>query len=212
MTCDLSFVAVDVETANAFHGSICQVGLVLVEAGEVRGSWTSLVKPPPGHDTFDPDNVAVHGITAADVAPQPSFREIWPQIGRRLAGRPIVAYNAGFDLRAIREALGWCGLPWPHLDVACSLVLARKRYDIPVHTLDACCSFAGIALERHHDALHDALACARLTIDMARRVGAEDLDGLLEASGVTWGRLDTQGYTPCVSARPDEGIAPARLF
>lgn len=212
MTGALSFVALDVETANAFHGSICQVGLARVEAGRVVGSWTSLMRPPTGHDTFDPDNVAVHHITAADVASHPRFVDIWPQIDRLITGQPIVAHNANFDLRAIREALGWCGLPWPHLDVACSLVLARKRYDIPAHTLDACCAVAGITLARHHDALHDAMACAHLTIDMAARVGARDLDEMLEASGVAWGRLDSKGYSPCVSVRPDEGVAPARLF
>ena len=55
-----SFVAIDVETANADISSICQIGLVRVQDGIVRNGWTTLVDP---ECDFHPGNIAIHGIT-----------------------------------------------------------------------------------------------------------------------------------------------------
>lgn len=208
----IEFVALDVETANAFRSSICQVGLVLVREDRVAGRWQTLVQPPPGRDYFESGHIAVHGITAADVAGAAHFIETWPEIERRLHGYPVIAHNASFDIAAVREATAYCGLDGPDLRIACSLVLSRKRYpELAAHTLDACCAAAGVPLERHHEALTDATACAELILDMARRVGAESLDELLAASGVAWGRLSKDSYEPCVSTGPDIGVAVATL-
>jgi DNA polymerase-3 subunit epsilon len=166
-----------------------------------------------GRDHFDADHIQVHGITPAAVAHMPRFITAWPQIEQRLRGRPVVAHNANFDIGAIREATAYCGFDWPQLDVACSLVLARKRYpDLATHTLDACCSAAGVDLTHHHDAVADAVACAELTLQMGRAVHAADLDDLLRASGVAWGRLTPDRYEPCHSTAPDTGQADPRLF
>ena len=40
-----SFVAVDVETANSDRGSICQIGVVSVEQGQIVDEWQTLVDP-----------------------------------------------------------------------------------------------------------------------------------------------------------------------
>lgn len=208
----VDFVALDVETANGFRGSLCQIGMARVKDGRIVGTWGTLLRPPPGRDLFDPDNVAVHGIRPEDVAEAPAVSAAWPQVLGRLAGHHVVAHNAGFDSSALHAAATVCGLECPDVHVACSLVLARKRYQLDSYTLDTCCSAAGITLERHHDAVADALGAAGLVIDMARRLGAEDLDHLLEASGVAWGHLGPDGYTSCRSVARDEGIALPRLF
>jgi len=39
------FIAVDVETANADLASICQIGIVAFDKGEITDSWMSLVNP-----------------------------------------------------------------------------------------------------------------------------------------------------------------------
>lgn len=41
----MQFVALDVETANADQASICQVGLVRFEGGDVADTWETLVDP-----------------------------------------------------------------------------------------------------------------------------------------------------------------------
>ena len=60
----MSFVAIDVETANADMASICQIGVARYVEGELVEEWSSLVDP---EDYFDPFNIEIHGITERNV-------------------------------------------------------------------------------------------------------------------------------------------------
>lgn len=202
----MEFVALDFETANRSHGSPCQVGLALVRDGRVEGTWGSLMHPPPTRHWFDAECVLVHGIAENDLAGQPTFSELWPEIVRRLGDRAVVAHNAAFDISVIRDATSLCGIDWPTLDFACSMLLARRHHDTAEHTLDVVAAAAGVPVEHHHDAIDDALTCARITLDMARRAHVDSLDDLLRVSGLTWGRLSPGHYEPTSPTR-----APAVL-
>lgn len=208
----LDFIALDFETANRRHGSVCQVGLALVRDGRIQDTWGSLMRPPHGLGRFDPDCTQVHGIVENDLTGRPTFERLWPEIEERLGGGPVVAHNAAFDISVIREATHHCGFDWPTLDFACSLLLARRHFDLAEHTLDAVAAAAGIPLERHHDAVHDAVACALITLDMARRASASSLAELLRVSGLALGRLDPDRHEPChptrTTAHVDHQLAP----
>ncbi len=208
----LEFIAIDFETANRRHGSPCQVGLALVADHNVQATWGSLMRPPYGNDWFSPDCTQVHGIVERGLVGKPTFEQLWPDIEKRIAGRPVVAHNAAFDMSVIRDATSHCSFDWPTFDFGCSLLLARRHYDLPEHTLDAVAQEAGIPLNQHHDAVHDAVACALITLDMARRASAASLDELLRISGIAWGRLAPDHYEPChptkSSAYPDSHLAP----
>jgi len=67
---ETTFVAIDVETANADRSSICQIGAVRVENGIVTDTFATLVDP---ETCFDPWNTQIHGITADMVQGQPAF-------------------------------------------------------------------------------------------------------------------------------------------
>jgi DNA polymerase-3 subunit epsilon len=69
----VDFISVDVETANYFRGSICQVGLTTVRENKVQGTETILINPQVEFDTF---NVDLHGIDANVVEGAPTFAEI----------------------------------------------------------------------------------------------------------------------------------------
>lgn len=185
----LDFVAVDWETANPSYASACQVGMALVRGGRIAAHWATLVRPPVGGDHVHPDNEAVHGITADRLRLAPHFREVWPRVLARIGSLPVVAHNAAFDTRVMRDSALIAGFRWPTLDFACSLVLARCHLQLPDYTLPGCSSAIGVPLSRHHDALSDALACAQITLHLADRVGTESLDGLLHVSGVAWGHI-----------------------
>ena len=208
----LDFVAIDFETANRRHGSPCQVGLALVHDGRIQDTWGSLMRPPYGYGWFDPNCTEVHGIVERDLEGQPGFEDLWPAIETRLTGHPVMAHNAAFDIAVIRESTSHCGFEWPTLDFGCSLLLARRHYDLPEHTLDAVAAAAGIPLDCHHDAVHDAVACALITVDMVRRVSATSLDDLLQISGIAWGRMAPDHHEPChptrAAAEPDRQRAP----
>ena len=59
-----SFVAIDVETANADLASICQIGLVTFADGQIVSGWQSLIDP---EDEFNEINISIHGIDESSV-------------------------------------------------------------------------------------------------------------------------------------------------
>ena len=200
----LDFVAVDVETANAFRGSVCQVGLVSVRNGRVVDEWVSMLQPPTGHCWVDVDRGQVHGFTTQLLAQQPGFDSVWPAVLQRLWGQMLVAHNAGFDLSALQEASVEGGFGELDVDYVCSLVLARRHLELPTHTLDAVAAECGVRLEHHHDALADARAAAEITLALAARVDAHSVTELLAASGVSLGHSGGGLTRPCraISTQP----------
>lgn len=181
----LDFTAIDFETANGFRGSPCAVGLVKVRDGRAVEDATWLMRPPAGHDAFDPRNVAIHGIRPEDVADRPRFADLFPEIGGFIGDDVLVAHNAAFDLGVIRSALEVSELPAPAYDHACTVVLSRRTYDLPSHSLPFVAEAAGVPLVNHHDATEDAAACAGILVDIAQRhdaVSVEDLYSSLHLS------------------------------
>ena len=106
MVSDLNaFVAIDVETANSDCGSICQIGVVSVEQGEIVNEWQTLVDPGI---PFTDRNIEIHGITAWDVESAPTFSGIYDVVLAKLTGQ-VVACHTMFDRRAVRggPTLSW---------------------------------------------------------------------------------------------------------
>lgn len=204
----LDFVAIDWETANRYRCSPIQVGIATVRGGRVVETWGSLMRPPRLFSHFDADCIAVHGIMPDDLANQPPFLVVWPDVERRLAGRPVVAHNASFDIQVIRDSLNVSARRCPPLDFTCSLLLARRHCAVTQFTLDAVATHLGVRLGRHHDAVADAVACAEVTVALARLTGSGSLAELLRASALEWGHLDATGYTPC----RDTQVAPTPEF
>lgn len=190
----LDFTAIDFETANGFRGSPCSVGVVRVRAGAMveRASW--MMRPPLGFDRFDPRNVRIHGITADQVADAPRFAEVYTQLRAFCGEDVLVAHNAGFDVGVIESALEVSDVDVPPLEYACTLMLARKAYDLPSYALPSASRAAGFVPGRHHEALADAEACAAILIDVGRRTleadgGPVELRRVLRAHGLQTGRL-----------------------
>lgn len=193
----LDFVAVDVETANAFRGSVCQIGLVTVRDARIAEEWSAMLQPPLGHGWVDFDRGQVHGFTTELLQRQPTFDSVWPEALRRLAGQVLVAHNAGFDVCAVQEASTEGGFGELDFEYVCSLVLARRHLQLPAYTLDAVAAECGVRLDHHHDALADARAAAGITIALAARVDAGSIAELLSASGVSLGHSGGGLARPC---------------
>jgi DNA polymerase-3 subunit epsilon len=168
------------------------------------------MRPPAGHDAFDPRNVAIHGITAEMVAGAPRFGDLFAEIGGFIGDDVLVAHNAAFDLGVIRSALEVSGLRAPAYDYACTVVLSRKTYRLVSHSLPFAAREAGVPLEHHHDATEDAAACAGILIDIAGRHGADTVAGVYGAVGLALPRqaayVPGDPYSPA-TARALEGLA-----
>ena len=158
------FVAIDVETDNNEASSICSIGAVKVRDGRVVDTFYSLVKPEPEY--FHWACVRVHGITEADTASAPCFDSVWRRLDAWAGGLPYVAHNAQFDHGCIRSACRVYRLDAPDT-FYCTLRAARAKIPAGIcksKSLDSLCDFFGIRLDHHHNALDDALACAKLAI------------------------------------------------
>ncbi|MBV8989597.1 MAG: 3'-5' exonuclease, partial [Solirubrobacterales bacterium] len=106
------FLVLDTET-NGLGGDACElteVGAVLVGGGELHDSWSSLVR------TANPLRRGIQrftGITQEMVDSAPSLEQVMPPLRQRLDGRVMVAHNAPFDRRVLRQGFERIGLEWP---------------------------------------------------------------------------------------------------
>ena len=169
-------VAVDVETPNGKVPSICQIGLVVAEFGDIVKTESILVNPETWFDDF---NIAVHGILPSDVEDAPTFPALWPRIAPFFADSVVVAHNAAFDLGVITGTLERYGIPVPDITYACTVQMARRRFSRETYgsyRLDTLCAAFDIPLENHHDALCDALACLRLYRELLADFGPDPRD------------------------------------
>lgn len=147
-----TFTAIDFETAQPARSSICQIGLVRVERGDVVEALSLLVQPPD--NTYSYWNTNVHGMTEVDTYNAPFFNAVWPQIRGYIEGRTLVAHNGAFDFSCLRKTLDFYGMEVPIYEPQCTYKIYKKKLNI-------LCEEYGIALD-HHDALSDAKACAEL--------------------------------------------------
>ena len=154
------FVAIDFETADPGRDSACAVGLVRVEGGEIIRRVHYLIRPPRPTFAFS----YIHGITWQRVAREPTFAELWPRLEEELHGVDFAAaHNASFDRSVLRACCELARIPTPDIRFECSMRLARAAWDLRPTKLPDVCQRLGIAL-RHHDALSDAEACARIVL------------------------------------------------
>src|SRR5262245_48373645 len=117
------FVAVDPET-NGLGGERCElteVGAVLVGGGELHEEWESLVgvAQPLGRyiQRFT-------GITQEMVNRAPAPEDVLPRLAAELRHRVLVAHNARFDVRVLRQAFARAPLEWPNPPLICTAHLA----------------------------------------------------------------------------------------
>jgi len=99
------FTAIDFETAQGKHCSICQVGLVRVENGVITQEISFLVQPPCNYywEWFTND---IHGISPKDTANVPTFDKVWHIIEPFITNQRVVAHNGfSFDFNVLSNLL-----------------------------------------------------------------------------------------------------------
>ena len=173
-----SFIALDLETATSSRSSICQIGITIVENGEIRETLSWLVRPEGNY--YEPMNIAIHGITPKDTKNSPSFKEIWKEVQPYLQNKTIVAHNTSFDMYALRDAFDENDIEYPTFDYYCSLRIARYILkSCYSYSLDALTDILGIDFGTHHKADNDSLGCAMLLLKCLEidHSEIEDLEG-----------------------------------
>jgi DNA polymerase III subunit epsilon len=167
---EAEFLAVDCET-NARAGEACElteVGAVLVGGGECHDEYSSLVAVTM---PLTRGAQRLTGISEAMLADAPAPRAVLEGLVERLRGRVLVAHNASFDARVLRQACVRAGVQWPDPPVLCTVALARRL--LPLQSQRALGPLAealGIEMPERHRALADARACARILCHLFGRL------------------------------------------
>jgi len=168
---------VDLETTGGspLYHRVIEVGIVLMDDGQVTGEWSSLVNPgcriPSGIEQFT-------GISNDMVADAPAFGALAGEVAARLAGRLFVAHNARFDYGFLRQEFRRAGQSF-RAPVLCTVKLSR-RIDPGArrHNLDAVMDRHGLGCDARHRALGDARVLAQLLLKLRATRDAATLDRL----------------------------------
>jgi len=194
---DLSYVVVDVETtggAPTRGHRITEIAAVVVQGGEVRDVFETLVNP---ERTIPPAIIRLTGITYEMVRDKPPFRAIVDDVLRTLGGHVFVAHNVTFDWRFVcAEIERACGHRIEGRRL-CTVRLARKllpqlRSRSLGHVADfyGADRFAESYFEQHHgrerpwrhSAAGDAVATAHCLVRLLKDAADRGIE--------TWGELD----------------------
>ncbi len=166
------FMVVDTET-NGLAGDACEmteIGAVLVGGGELHDRWGSVIR------TNAPLRRGIQrftGITQAMVDDAPSLEAVLPRLLELLHGRVLVAHNAPFDRRVLRQAFSRVALEWPDPPVICTAALARAVLPLQRERgLGRLADALGIEVDQTHRALPDAETCARVLCALFPRLCA----------------------------------------
>jgi DNA polymerase III subunit epsilon len=99
------FVVLDTETTGlGYRDEVIEIAVVGPD-GATR--FASLVRPRSGR--IPPGATAVHGITMDHLVDAPSFGEAYDAVLEVARGRRVVAWNAPFDERMVRQSAVACG-------------------------------------------------------------------------------------------------------
>ncbi|WP_313894042.1 exonuclease domain-containing protein [Psychrobacillus sp.] len=162
----MDFVAIDFETANSLRTSVCSIGIVRVKNGKIKEEIHTLINPL---SEFHYYNTQIHGITEDMVMSAPTFEEFWPDFKGFVENQTIIAHNASFDISVLKASLDNFHESYPAFEYGCSYQMAKKVWpNLYNHKLSTVANYLGISL-RHHDALEDARAAARITIEAMQK-------------------------------------------
>lgn len=180
----MKITCIDFETANPFIGSVCAMGIAVIEDGKIIFSKNIPVKPHPKYGAFNKDNVRIHGITKESVKDEPEFDGVYESIKNHIDNSMIAAHNSDFDIRALKDVLTVYGIAIPAFEYFCTVELAKATWlglkNYRLHTVSAHLNH----VLKHHNAGEDALACANIIVSAMKETSVNDLKDLLAHSKV----------------------------
>ncbi len=191
---------------------ILEIACVEIVARRLTGEiFHTRVNP---HRLIDEDARAVHGISNADVANEPSFSDIAAAFVEYVRGSTLVIHNAKFDLSFLNIELARAGHPLK-LQTLCNVIdtlaMARQRHPGQNNSLDALCKrYAVDASSRSeaHGALIDATLLADVYLAMTSGQSRMNFPAARSSSGISslLSSLESSTHNPLpvIKASPAE--------
>lgn len=155
-----TYLSLDVETPNRKNDRISQIGLLLIQNGNVIEDHSSLINP---ETYFAEINTEITGIDEEKVAHAPTLAQYWPSVKDLFEKYVVVAHNAAFDLTVLYKALVSYSIDFPKIYYVCTCQESMQRLPELKHfSLKALSEHFGIPLGTQHDAGSDAEGCSLL--------------------------------------------------
>ncbi len=188
----MDFTALDFETANHRRDSACQIGIAVVREGKIVDRHCRLIRPEPL--SFNLRNIEVHGIRPHHVQKEPSFGELWSTLQPYLTTDCLIAHNASFDMGVLLSCLQSHGCQVPRMEFNCTRLISRATWPgRSGYGLKPLSSWLGVRFQ-HHDALEDAVACAKILLAASIAKDASSLPELEHKLRLQRGYMDAEAY------------------
>ena len=209
-----AFVALDLETTGLDFekDEIIEVALVRFENGEPKDNLDFLVKPSSAE--LRPFIETLTGISKTDLEESSDFATVAGQICSFIGELPVVAHNALFDSKFLKQTFAKVGISYDSHVFWDSLTLSRIAFqNVPNHRLDTLVQELEIERSRAHRALPDADACGRLFVKALEKISSMDpwiYDALSKvAKGSSYETLFTSNVETLAPPKYKLSAAPA---
>lgn len=190
----VNFVAIDLETATFLRDSICEIGISIVENGEVKEEKSWLVKPPRNY--YLPFNIEIHGIKPKDTENCPEFEDVWKEVEPYLTGKVVVAHNTAFDMYVLKDTFLERGMKFPSFVNFCTYRIGKRFINCYSYSLDNVCRELRIGMKVYHRAGSDATSCAKIFLECLERSGAKSYADLIDICNIRCGRFSDRYFRP----------------
>lgn len=162
------YAVVDLEaTGTGADAKIIQIGIVLVENGEIIDSYATDINP---YEPLDDHIINLTGITDQQLEQAPDFGQVASRIYDMIGDAIFVAHNVKFDANLLAEALFFEGyeLLTPRVD---TVELSQLFFPtFAKYSLGNLADHLELGLDQAHTAISDALATARLLIKSQEKI------------------------------------------
>ena len=150
-----SMVLLDCETTGgkATYHRIIEIGLLVIEKGELIEKWQTFVDPKVPLPAFIK---TLTGISPAMISGAPEFCDIAEELLSKLKGRTLVAHNARFDYSFLKNEFERAGISY-NAKPLCSVKFSRNLYpQFKRHGLSQIIERFDLPIENRHRAIDDA--------------------------------------------------------
>lgn len=157
-TLDSRFAFVDVETTGSVlpHDRIIEIGILVVECGQVVETFRSFVNPERAR--IPPFIQSLTHISPRDLVDAPTFISLHEKLHALLKDAVFVAHNARFDYGFLQSEFKRAGVDFKEPSL-CTVKLSRSLFPrFTRHNLDEVVSRSGIKMAQRHRAFDDAQA------------------------------------------------------
>lgn len=167
-------VLLDLETTGgkATHHRIIEIGLVVIEQGEVVERWQSFIDP----ETMLPPFIQkLTGIAPSNLRGAPLFSQVADKLLTYLDGRTLVAHNARFDYSFLKNEFERIGVSY-NAKPLCSVKFSRSLYpQFKRHGLDQIIQRFQLPIENRHRAMDDAEMIQRFFLKSSALFSEEEI-------------------------------------